>query len=383
MPHARCLIVAASLLCAAPAAAAQQDGTTRLAAMKAAAGKLSSLHAVVRAEESVDGAVRSTRFVECWVDVKRGRVRTELRRKGCASPHLVVVAGPEGLRFQQLEMDEIAEQKLPLDLARALPASLAGELLSTAFRGDLVTLKLGGYGKPKLAPKGENVGRVGCTRLQFTGNGEVDLWLGDGDQLPRRIRGPLPPAPNGPTVVVDESIVLLEPEAKLARVAFEIAVAEGRRLPEPAAVRERWSSPPPERERWPKPEAEAPDFAALDLDAHPHRLGEFSEEEVVIAFWLAEDGRSPALAAEAEKAWLAAGDGKPHFIHVAAGDDREPAALEAARHDLKAPVWVAGSFPEDAFRRWKIWSCPVFVRVAAMQVVAISDDVEEVRRWLK
>ena len=47
----------------------------------------------------------------------------------------------------------------------------------------------------------------------------------------------------------------------------------------------------------------------------------------------------------------------------------------------KLPVWVSGTHVENAFRRWRIWRCPVFARLDDMQVVAITRDVEEAKRW--
>jgi hypothetical protein len=377
MPLARRFLLLVLLLALAPAAAAQGNPLGLLAAMKSATAKLKTLHAVVKVDERAGDSL-DTRFVESWIDVKGGRVRTELRRLGCGSPDLIVVAGPTGMRFHQLAFDEIAEQKLALDLPTAVVASLAGELLATAFRGDLATLKVSGYGKPTLAPNGEKVAGVGCTKLVFPGNGSVDLWIADTDQLPRRLRGPLAGRE------IDETILELERDVALGSVDFEIPVAEGRKLPEPASVRERWRSPPPEEQRWPKPEEDAPEFGAVDLDAHPHRLSETAEHEAVIAFWTAEEERSPASAAELEKAWLAAAaESRPILLHVAAGGAREPVALAAAKAGVTQPVWIAGSFRDDAFRRWRIWSCPLFVRVHDMQVKELTRDVEVAKRWLK
>jgi len=364
---------------AAPAAAPRDDATAALAAMKQAAAARRSLHAVVQVEVHRADRAPATRFVECWIDVRRGLVRTELRDRGMACPKLAAVAGPSGARFHQLEVDELAAQSGPLDLGSALAATLAGELLATAFRGDLLTFKAAAYGRPRAAEAAETAGGVRCTRLVFGGNAQADLWIGESDCLPRRIRGPVPGA------TIDETIVRLDLDPDLARIDFAMAVPDGTRLPDPSEVRERWSSPPPEPDRWPRPEDDAPDFSALDLEGTAHLLSETGEHPAILAFWTAEDERSPALAAKAEQAWRAARAVRPAalFLHVAAGDERGPVARAAAAHRLEQPVWVTGSHPGDAFRAWRIWTCPVFARIDDMQVIAVTSDLDEVRRWLE
>src|SRR5438552_12627772 len=86
------------------------DAQTVLATTKETVGKLHSLHAIVRAEESSGGKVVATRFVECWVDAKSGRVRTEVRRKGHPNPDLLFVVDPKRMQIQQLAVDEVAQQ---------------------------------------------------------------------------------------------------------------------------------------------------------------------------------------------------------------------------------------------------------------------------------
>jgi hypothetical protein len=352
----------------------RDDASAALAEMKATAGALAGLHAIVRCEERVGEELKGVRFVECWIDVPHGRVRTELREKGKASPKLVAVASPTGMRVQQLECDDVAELKRPFDLPTALAGALAGELLSTAFRGDLLTFKASAYGKPELAGR-EKVDGVDCTRVSFSGNGEAQLWIGAADHLPRRIRGPLPRS------TLEETIVRLEPAPDLSHVEFEIPVPEGRRLPDPKDVQARWREPPPEDQRWPKAEDDAPLFAAVDLEARVRTLGELAEEEAVVAFWTVEDERSVELAGEAERAWKTAAS-KLRFLHVAAGEERAPVASAVAKQKLEQPVWVAGSHPRDAFRVWRIWTCPVFVRLSDLQVVAVTRDLSTVRAWV-
>jgi len=111
-------------------------------------------------------------------------------------------------------------------------------------------------------------------------------------------------------------------------------------------------------------------------------LSETGEREVVLAFWFTEDERSPPLAAELDKAWKDSGS-KLLFLHVAAGDEREPVARAVGELKLTAPVWIAAMHPQDAFRRWRIWTCPVFAHVNDMQVVAVTKDVEVAKGWFR
>jgi hypothetical protein len=110
-------------------------------------------------------------------------------------------------------------------------------------------------------------------------------------------------------------------------------------------------------------------------------LSETGEEQALLAFWTPEDPKSAQVAGEAEAAWRAAGS-KLRFLHVAAGRERETVQAAIAAHSLREPVWVAGTHTENAFRRWRIWRCPVFVRLDDLQVVAVTRDVDEVKRWL-
>ena len=372
-------VAASATFSAFPSSLVPSDGAAVLSAMKEATAKLERVHAVVRVDVTrADADEPTTRYVECWIDCRRGRVRSEVRDHGRAGPNLASVAGPEGVRVHQLEVDDIAEQKAkqPLDLPTALASTFSGELLATAFRGDLVSFKPSAYGKPELGRNGETIGKTGCTRLTFDGNSTADLWVGDLDRFPRRIRGELA------GMTLDETIVELDLKADFRNVDFEIPVPEGRKLPGLGEVRDRWSSPPPEPERWPRPEDDAPDFAALDLDARQHMLSETGEHEVVLAFWFTEDERSPPLAAELDKAWKDSGS-KLLFLHIAAGDERDPVARAVGELKLTAPVWIAAMHPQDAFRRWRIWTCPVFARVNDMQVVAVTKDVEVAKGWFR
>jgi len=54
----------------------------------------------------------------------------------------------------------------------------------------------------------------------------------------------------------------------------------------------------------------------------------------------------------------------------------------AARHGLRAPIWIAGRHEKNAFRRFHVWSTPLFVRVDDMQVAAVTPDVDVACRWL-
>jgi len=377
----RCAIAAAALVAAAfvRAPRAGDDGPELLAQAKAAALALPRLHAVVKVVDTPADGAAATRLVECWIDVKEGRARTEVRDWKKALPSWVVCGGPDLLRFERLEVEEIAEQRGRFELPTLLAASFAGELLATTFRGDLVSMKAGAYQKPVVATGDEKVEGEPCVRLHFGGNTDADLWISTRDRLPRRLVGAVP----GRTL--DETVTLLERDFPTAAgdggVALEIPVVDGDRPLDPAAAMKRWSSLPPESTRWPEVDDAVGDFAALDLDGATHLLSETAEGKAVLAFWNAEDVASVDRSAEVAKAWAEHGDPAERFLHLAALAERAPVVAAAAKHGLKQPVWVAGTHAKNAFRRFRVWTTPLFVRLDEMKVVAITRDAGEARRW--
>jgi hypothetical protein len=112
-------------------------------------------------------------------------------------------------------------------------------------------------------------------------------------------------------------------------------------------------------------------------------LSETGEEQAVLAFWNAEDDASVSKAAQVEKAYREHGDPAVRFIHLAALSQRDPVVEAAGRHGLTQPIWVAGTHEKNAFRRFHIWTTPVFVRLDDLVVAAITRDVGEARRWFK
>jgi hypothetical protein len=77
----RCAIAAAALVAVASVRAprAGDDGPELLAQAKAAAFALPRLHVVVKVVDTPADGAAATRLVECWIDVKEGRARTEVR----------------------------------------------------------------------------------------------------------------------------------------------------------------------------------------------------------------------------------------------------------------------------------------------------------------
>jgi len=378
----RAAFAAVLLVTAAPGRVprAADDGPEWLAKAKAAALALPRLHAVVKVVDTPTGGAAATRFVECWIDVKGGRARTEVRDWKKALPSWRVCGGPELLRFLRLEVGEVAEQRGRFELPTLLAASFAGELLATTFRGDLVSMKAGAYQKPVVAAVDEKVDGEPCVRLRFGGNDESQLWISTKDGLPRRLAGAVP----GRTL--DETVTLLETDFPPATpdgggVALEVATVDGERLYDPVEAMKRWSSLPAESTRWPEVDDAADDFAALDLEGTTHLLSETGDAKAVLAFWNAEDPAAVEKAAEVERAWAEHGDPAERFLHLAALAQREPVAAAAAKRGLKQPVWVAGTHEKNAFRRFRVWTTPLFVRLDSMTVVAITRDAAEARRW--
>jgi hypothetical protein len=378
----RAAFAAVLLVTAAPGRVprAADDGPEWLAKAKAAALALPRLHAVVKVVDTPTGGAAATRFVECWIDVKGGRARTEVRDWKKALPSWRVCGGPETLRFLRLEVGEVAEQRGRFELPTLLAASFAGELLATTFRGDLVSMKAGAYQKPVVAAVDEKVDGEPCVRLRFGGNDESQLWISTRDGLPRRLAGAVP----GRTL--DETVTLLETDFPPATpdgggVSLEVATVDGERLYDPVEAMKRWSSLPAESTRWPEVDDAADDFAALDLEGTTHLLSETGDAKAVLAFWNAEDPAAVEKAAEVERAWAEHGDPAERFLHLAALAQREPVAAAAAKRGLKQPVWVAGTHEKNAFRRFRVWTTPLFVRLDSMTVVAITRDAAEARRW--
>ena len=348
-----------------------------LARSKEAAQKLPQLHALVRVVDVADDGAVSERMVESWIDVAGGRARTEVRNYKMAVPNLVVCGGPELLRFEQLEFGEVAEQSGRYPLPKLLAASFAGELLAAAFQGGLFDMKAKSYEKPQIAAGDETVAGQACVRLHFGGNADADLWIARSDRLPRRLKGRVQGH------LLDETVVELETDFKLREVAFEIKLVDGERPLEAAGAAKRWSSPPPERSRWLAADDTAPDFAAVDLRGQLRMLSETSDEEALLAFWNAEDDDSVAKAAQIERAFAKRGDPAMRFIHVAALARRDPVVKAAADHKLTQEVWVAGNHATNAFRQFRIWTTPVFVKLDQRVVTAITSDAEEAGRWFK
>lgn len=367
-------IVATALLAAH---GPDDEAAERLAKTKTAALALPRLHALVRVVDTDDRGNVAERFVESWIDVPGGRARTEIRTFKKAQPHLVVCGGPELLRFEKLEVAEVAEQRGSYPLPTLLAASFAGELLAATFHGDLFTMKTKSYEKPTVAAEIESVAGEACVRLHFGGNAEADLWIAQKDGLPRRVKGRVAGR------ALDETVVELDSDFKTGDVAFEIPVVDGDRPLDPNDAMKRWSSLPAESTLWPAVDEAAPDFAAVDLHGQLHILSELAEEQVLLAFWNPEDDDSVAKAAQVERAFVKRGDATLHFIHVAALGRRDPVVKASADHGLTQPIWVAGGHAKNAFRQFHIWTTPVFVRIAEQSVTAITSDPEEAQRWLK
>jgi hypothetical protein len=368
-------IAAAALLAAGGRSA--DEAADWLAKSKAAALALPRLHALVRVVDTDEKGAVAERRVESWIDVAGGRARTEVRNWKKALPTLVVCGGPELLRFEKLEVDEVAEQGGKFPLPTLLAASFAGELLAATFQGDLVTMKSKAYEKPLLAEGEETVAGQACVRLHFGGNSEADLWIAKGDRLPRRVKGRVPGH------VLDETVVELGSDFEPGEVAFEIRLVDGDRPLDASDALRRWSALPPESSRWPVVEEAAPDFAAVDLHGQLHMLSETADEQALLAFWNPEDDDAVAKAAQVERAFEKRGDPALRFIHVAALGRREPVAKAAADHRLTQPVWVAGSHAKNAFRQFRIWTTPVFVKLDERVVTAITSDAVEAQRWFK
>jgi hypothetical protein len=368
--------LAACVLLAARAAG-RDDAADWLAKAKAAALALPQLHATVGIADTADDGSVARRVVECWIDVKAGRARTEVRTFKMALPNLIVCGGPDALRFQKLDFEEIAEQRGDYPLAKLLAASFAGELLATAFRGDLVTMKAKAYEKPTLASGDENVAGEACVRLHFGGNQPADLWIAKRDLLPRRVKGTVQGH------ALDETVDELETSFAAADVALEIKLVDGQRALDPAAWMKQCASLPAESSRWLAVDDPAPDFAAVDLHGALRMLSETSEEQALLAFWNPEDDAAVEKAAQVERAFAKHGDPALRFIHVAALARREPVVKAAAAHNLVQPIWVAGNHEKSAFRQWRISTSPVFVKLDDRVVTAITSDAEVAQKWFK
>jgi hypothetical protein len=358
-------------------AARGDDAADLLAQARAAALAVPRLHALVDVTDTAADGSETRRRIECWIDVKAERARTEVREWKKALPMLVVCGGPDALRFERLEVGEVAEQRGRYDLPTLLAASFAGELLAATFRGGLVTMKTTAYGKPAVAALDEKVGDEPCVRLRFAGNQDADLWIATRDHLPRRLRGAVPGH------ALDETVLKIESGFDAADVALEIPLVEGDRPLDALTAMRRWSNLPAEKTRWPNAGDPAPDFAAVDLRAQTRRLTETTDESALLAFWNAEDDAAVAAAARVEKAFADVHDPTFHFIHVAALSDRGPVDAAVRRHALRQEVWVAGTHEQSAYRRFHLWTTPLFVKVEDMEIAAITADPDEACRWAR
>ena len=238
-------------------------------------------------------------------------------------------------------------------------------------------MKAKSYEKPSLVAGDETVAGEACVHLHFGGNREADLWIARRDRLPRRVKGRVTGH------ALDETVVELETKFAPGDVALEIGVVEGDKPLDPATALKRWSALAEESTRWLAVDDAAPDFAAIDLQGQLHLLTETTEEQALLAFWNPEDDDAVAKAAQVERAFEEHGDSAVRFIHVAALARRDPVVKAAADHRLVRPIWVASSHETNAFRQFRIWTTPVFVRLDDRMVTAITDDAEVAQKWFK
>jgi hypothetical protein len=375
LPPLLASLIAAPLLLAAPR---QVDGMPLLDASTAATAKHAQLRALVRQETKAGDSPATVRFVESWIDARGGRVRTATRDFGRAAPHLVQVHDGQRLRAEQLEIHEVAELVQPRKLHEALVVCGCGELVVAAFTGKPSCFLPGQLGKPQRDGPGVEIAGVGCSRLLFPGAAPGELWIGDADLFPRRIRAKVG------EVAIEETLVELDLDAKLGGVDFEIAVPEGRKLRTIREAFDAWRKDlGPDASRWPPPQADAPDFAGVDLESKVRMLSETSEQRVVLAFWTPELPASVEQAAALEAAWRERKDPKLLLWHVAAGRAPAPVREAVAKSRLREPVVIAGEHRQNAFEQFSIWRTPVFVRIDDLQVIAISDDLATAKSWLR
>ncbi len=364
------------LLVTAFAPSAPRDGESALASMKERTAKLERVHLLVRNETQIGDAAATVRYLESVIDVRAGQVRTLVRDFGRATPHLLCVYADGVLRVKQLECGQVAEQLRTFSLADALSVTTAGELAVAAFAG-LPPSVGGAIGKASLAEVGETVAGVGCTRVGLPAKGSADLWIGDGDGFPRRLRAQIG------SLRLEEEVIEIDLASDLRRVDFSIVVPQGRRLLDLAQARRDWAALSPEADRWPKPGEDSPDFAGADLDGAVRLLSETSERDVVLAFWNPEVSASVDQAGTLEAAWRERTRKELLFWHVAAGRGAATVRAAVARSSLRETVVIAGEHAQNAFQQFSIWRCPVFVHITDMQVVAISDDLAVAKRWLR
>ncbi|MBL8840888.1 MAG: hypothetical protein JNL90_05080 [Planctomycetes bacterium] len=369
----RCLL---PLLFSVAPLAPTRDGDDALAAMTARSAKLERVRVLVRNETRLRDGAPTVRYFESFIDVRGGRVRTQVRDFGRATPHLVSVYADGLLRVRQLECGETAEQSRPFALGEALSATAAGELAAAAFLGRPPSFAAA-PGKATLADGGEAIGGVGCTRVTLPGAQPVDLWIGDGDGFPRRVRGK-----SGP-LELEETVVELDLAPDFRAVEFALPLPEGAPRLDMAAARRAWAKLGPEEARWPQPGDDSPDFAGVDLEGKVRLLSETAEQEVVLAFWNHELPASVDGAAAFEAAWRERGAKPLLFWHVAAGRDRAAVLSAVGRASLREMVVVAGEHAKNAFAQFSIWRCPVYVRLSDLQVVEVTADLAQAKRWLR
>jgi len=368
-------LLAAPLLLAAPR---QVDGMPLLDAMTAATAKHAQLRALVRQETKAGDGPATVRFVESWIDARGGRVRTSTRDFGRAAPHLVQVHDGQRLRAEQLEIHEVAELAQPRKLHEALVVTGCGELVAAAFTGKPSCFLPGALGKPQREGPGVEIGGVGCSRLLFPGVAPGELWIGDADLFPRRVRARIG------EVAIEETLLELDLDAKLGGVEFAIDVPEGRKLRTIREAFDAWRRDlGPESSRWPPPQADSPDFAGVDLESRVRMLSETAETRVVLAFWNPELPASVEKAAALEAAWREKAVPKLLLWHVAAGRAPAPVRAAAAANRLRELVVVAGEHRRNAFEQFSIWRTPAFALIDDLQVIAISDDLAVAKSWLR
>jgi len=350
-----------ALLSASPGSRADDGPAELLAAMQGAFREAGALHVRMEVVDRVGEAEPTHLFQELWIDVAGGRVRSEVRDSRRPEPHLTFLAGPQGLLVYHADARQVAQDRAPPDLGRALEATLAGELWRTALGGGLAGMKLASFGAPELQPDAR-IGEEDCVVLRFSGNAPSTLWIAKADHLPRRLQGPLP----GRTR--DETVLVLERAASAPAAWFRFVPPPGVAVIPMLQARAAWADLPPERSRWPAVGSALPAFTALGGDGEARTAADVPHP-AVLAFWF--DGNEAVVTALGALDRALADLAFP-LVSVHPGQDPAAVGRLVGTHALAHAPWLDGAAADRPFWQLRIASCPVFFLVDGEGMIRVA-----------
>ena len=370
-------VLAHLLLAAALASDSLQDADSAatLARMQRSFQSLESLEVTLRIVERPAEGERRHYIMKAWIHPPSKRVRTEFRTPTRPTPFLSMVASPRGMLAYQADAHELAQLPMPMDLAAALAATRAGELLRCAQHGGLAGVAAATAYSAQQMGTAELIGSQSCEVVRFIGNRTATLWLDEEDHLPRQLHVPLL------GMIREETVVSCRLNGKLANSLFELQPAGAKVLPF-AQAQQSWRLLAPGSSRWPAVGSVLPAITVLDLEENSMPLV-MEDDRQVLALWFSGSevvvDRLFVMEASLRRRFRAI----PLLsIHHGADVARWQQACEQLEFDHD--TLLAGDHADNAFATLRIGECPVFfVLDAERKILHRSAEPDAILKFLQ